>query len=115
MGRWVAWARGRVLAALAVLTAGLMAFHSAVPNSVGRLGSLLETFLPWLGLAVPLLLVPALLRRSATALVALLLPGGLGAASSAGCSARGRGAHDLAAVQHNVSDENTDPRAPREP
>ena len=26
--------------------AGLLALHSAVPNGVGRLGSLLETFLP---------------------------------------------------------------------
>lgn len=105
------WARGRVLASLAVLTAGLMAFHSVVPNAVGRLGSLLETFLPWLGLAVPLLLVLALLRRSAVALVALLLPvavwgnlfGGMVLADE------DRGAHDIMAVQHNVSDENSDP------
>lgn len=66
--------RGRVLAALAVVVAGLLALHSAVPNAVGRLGSLLETFLPWLGLAVPVLLILALLRRSVLALVALLLP-----------------------------------------
>ncbi|MGA5699836.1 endonuclease/exonuclease/phosphatase family protein [Peterkaempfera bronchialis] len=105
------WTRGRVLAALAVLTAGLLAFHRAVPNSVGRLGSLLEAFLPWLGLVVVVLLGLALLRRSAIALVALLLPvaawtylfGGLllpGARS---------GPHDLVVVQHNVSDENADP------
>ena len=105
------WVRGRVLASLAVLTAALMVFHSVVPNVVGRIGSLLETFLPWLGLAVPLLLVLALLRRSALALVALLLPvavwgnlfGGLVLADE------GRGAHDIVAVQHNVSDENGDP------
>ena len=60
------WTRGRVLASLAVLVAGLLAFHSVVPNTVGNLGSLLETFLPWLGLAVPVLLGLALLRRSAT-------------------------------------------------
>ncbi|MFF2327458.1 MULTISPECIES: endonuclease/exonuclease/phosphatase family protein [unclassified Streptomyces] len=100
-----------MLAALAVLTAGLLAFHRAVPNSVGRLGSLLESFLPWLGLVVVALLGLALLRRSALALVTLLLPvaawtylfGGLllpGAKS---------GAHDLLVVQHNVSDENADP------
>ncbi|WTX92232.1 endonuclease/exonuclease/phosphatase family protein [Streptomyces sp. NBC_00637] len=98
-------------ASFAVLTAGLLALHRAVPNSPGRLGSLLEAFLPWLGLVVPVLLGPTLLRRSATALVALLLPvaawtylfGGLllpGAKS---------GPHDLAVVQHNVGDENTDP------
>ncbi|MFD8331332.1 endonuclease/exonuclease/phosphatase family protein [Streptomyces solisilvae] len=106
-----AWARGRVLAVLAVLTAALLAFHRAVPNSVGRLGSLLEAFLPWLGLVVVVLLGLALLRRSAIALVALLLPvtawtylfGGLF------LPAAEPDAHDLVVVQHNVSDENTDP------
>lgn len=104
------WARGRVLAALAVLTAGLLAFHSAVPNTAVRLGSLLEAFLPWLGLVVPVLLGPALLRRSALALAALLLP----AAVWAGLFGRmllgeSRTPHDFLAVQHNVSDENADP------
>ncbi|WP_434975717.1 endonuclease/exonuclease/phosphatase family protein [Streptomyces bluensis] len=104
------WARGRVLASLAVLTAGLLAFHSAVPNAVGRPGSLLETFLPWLGLAVPLLLVAAVLRRSALALVALLLPAAVWAHLFGGALPAGdRGAHDIMAVQHNVSDENADP------
>lgn len=106
-----AWARGRVLALLAVLAAGLMAFHSVVPNAVGRLGSLLETFLPWMGLAVPLLLVLALLRRSALALVALLLPVAVWANLFGGLvlADEDSGAHDMTAVQHNVSDENSDP------
>lgn len=104
-------ARGRVLAVLAVLTGGLLAFHGAVPNSPGHLGSLLEAFLPWLGVVVVLLLVLALLRRSATALLALLLPvavwtylfgGLLGPAAQAG--PRG-----LVVAQHNVSDVNADP------
>ncbi|MFJ8085733.1 endonuclease/exonuclease/phosphatase family protein [Streptomyces sp. NPDC096205] len=108
---FAAEARGRVQAAFAVLTAGLLLFHRAVPNSVGRLGSLLEAFLPWLGLVIPVLLVLGLVRRSATALVALLLPvaawthlfGGL-------LLPAGRpGPHDLLVVQHNVSDTNTDP------
>lgn len=104
------WSRGRVLAALAVLTAGLLAFHAAVPNSVGHLGSLLEAFLPWLGLAVPVLLVLALLRRSATALVAVLLPAAVWAGQFGGLLLPADdGAHDITAVQHNVSDENTDP------
>lgn len=98
-------------AALAVLTAGLLAFHRTMPNSVGRIGSLLEAFLPWLGLMVPVLLGVALLRRSAAAPVALLLPaaawtylfGGLLLPEANGA------AHDVVAVQHNVSDENTDP------
>ncbi|WP_373689217.1 endonuclease/exonuclease/phosphatase family protein [Streptomyces sp. Rer75] len=106
-----AWARGRVLAALAVLTAGLLAFHRAVPNSVGRLGSLLEAFLPWLGLVVVVLLGLALLRRSATALLALLLPVAAWTYHFGGLFLPGAttGAHDLVVVQHNVSDENADP------
>ncbi|MEU0835278.1 endonuclease/exonuclease/phosphatase family protein [Streptomyces sp. NPDC005969] len=96
-------------AVLAVLTAGLMVFHRAVPNSVGRLGSLLEAFLPWLGLAVVVLLVLALLRRSATALVALLLPVAAWTHLFGGLLGTEHGPHDLVVVQHNVSDENTDP------
>ncbi|WP_347814611.1 endonuclease/exonuclease/phosphatase family protein [Streptomyces sp. Tu 3180] len=100
-----------MVAALAVVTAGLLAFHRAVPNSVGRAGSLLESFLPWLGLVVVGLLVPALLRRSAAALVALLLPvaawthlfGGLLLPEAE------PGTRDLVVVQHNVSDDNPDP------
>ncbi|MEV8313692.1 endonuclease/exonuclease/phosphatase family protein [Streptomyces sp. NPDC059900] len=104
------WARGRVLASLAVLTAALLAFHSVVPNTVGRIGSLLETFLPWLGLAVPLLLALALLRRSALALVALLLPAAVWGFLFGGRAAAGdSGDHDVTAVQHNVSDVNADP------
>jgi hypothetical protein len=87
-----------------------MVFHSAVPITFGHLGSLLEAFLPWLGLAVVMLLVLALLRRSATALVALLLPVAVWADLFGGPLLSGdRGAHDITAIQHNVSDENTAP------
>ncbi|MFE9628084.1 endonuclease/exonuclease/phosphatase family protein [Streptomyces sp. NPDC006527] len=98
-------------AAFAVLTAGLLAFHRAVPNFAGRLGSLLEAFLPWLGLVIVMLLGLALLRRSATALVALLLPTAAWTYLFGGLLLPGAksGAHDLVVVQHNVSDENTDP------
>ncbi|KPI23425.1 Endonuclease/exonuclease/phosphatase [Actinobacteria bacterium OV320] len=100
-----------MLAVFAVLTAGLMAFHRAVPNSVGRLGSLVEAFLPWLGLVVVVLLVLALVRRSATALTALLLPMAAWTHPFGGLLLPGAdpGPHDLVVVQHNVSDENTDP------
>ncbi|MFI6008497.1 endonuclease/exonuclease/phosphatase family protein [Streptomyces sp. NPDC051243] len=105
------WARGRVIAALAVVTAGLLAFHRAVPNSVGRLGSLLEAFLPWLGLVVVVLLGLALLRRSGIALVCLLLPVAAWTHLFGGLllPAAEPGAHDLVVVQHNVSDDNPDP------
>ncbi|MEG3629924.1 endonuclease/exonuclease/phosphatase family protein [Streptomyces poriticola] len=105
------WHRGRVLAALAVLTAALLVFHRAVPGTPGRLGSLLETFLPWLGLAVPVLLGLALLRRSAIALPALLLPAAAWTHLFAGLllPAAPPGPRDLTVVQHNVADDNPDP------
>jgi vancomycin resistance protein VanJ len=103
-----AWTRGRVPAALAVATAGLLALHRLVP---GRMGSLLEAFLPWLGLVIVVLAGAALLRRSATALVALLLPVAAWAQLFGGLllPAAEPGPRALVVVQHNVSDENTDP------
>jgi vancomycin resistance protein VanJ len=104
------WRRGLVLAACAVLLAVVMLAHAHVPNAIGNLGSLLETFLPWLGLFVPLLLLLALLRRSATALIATLLPalvwlnlfGGLLTDKTATGG-------DLTVATHNVNAQNPDP------
>lgn len=106
------WRRGWVIAVLAVLLGMVMALHSRIPNTVGSLGSLLQTFLPWVGLGVPLLLCCALLRRSATALVACVLPvlvwfhlfGGL-LTDKTGET----GAGDLVVVTHNVSADNPEP------
>ncbi|MER5181419.1 endonuclease/exonuclease/phosphatase family protein [Streptomyces sp. NPDC002896] len=104
------WRRGLVLAAVAVVVALVMLFHAQIPNTFGNLGSLTETFLPWLGLLVPLLLVLALVRRSATALIALLVPavvwlnlfGGL-LTDKAGTGG------NLTVATHNVNAENADP------
>ncbi|MFJ3902186.1 endonuclease/exonuclease/phosphatase family protein [Streptomyces sp. NPDC090025] len=104
------WRRGVLLALCAVLVALVMVFHSDIPNRIGNLGSLTETFLPWIGLCVPLLLVLALVRRSATALIALLLPavvwlnlfGGLVVDKS-------EAGGDLTVVTHNVNADNPDP------
>ncbi|MER5832218.1 endonuclease/exonuclease/phosphatase family protein [Streptomyces sp. NPDC002130] len=98
------------LVAGALGVAGLLALHSAVPNGVGRLGSLLETFLPWLGAVVPVLGCLALLGRSRAGLLACLAPvavwlwmfGGMWWSSALG-------PYDLTVVQHNVADDNTDP------
>ncbi|MDX6361994.1 MAG: vancomycin resistance protein VanJ, partial [Streptomyces sp.] len=68
------WRRGLILAAVALLLALVMLLHAQIPNTIGNLGSLTETFLPWLGIAVPVLLVLALVRKSVTALIAVLLP-----------------------------------------
>ncbi|MFE9851617.1 endonuclease/exonuclease/phosphatase family protein [Streptomyces sp. NPDC005576] len=102
--------RGKAGAASAVVIAALLAEPRLVPNTPGRLGSLLETLLPWLGLAVPVLLCAGLLRKSPLAVAAALLPalvwgvrfGGplLTATDDSG---------GLIVLQHNVSDENTDP------
>jgi vancomycin resistance protein VanJ len=104
------WRRGSVLAVLAVLAALLMILHAQIPNRIGNLGSLTETFLPWFGLIIPVILVLAFLRRSVTALIALLLPavvwvnlfGGLLADKSVGGG-------NLTVATHNVNAENPDP------
>ncbi|MDX3094828.1 endonuclease/exonuclease/phosphatase family protein [Streptomyces sp. ME19-03-3] len=109
---WFGRRRGDgVLAALPLLLALLIVCHAAVPNGPGRLGSLLETFLPWLGLGLPLLLCVALLRRSGTALYASLVPAAAWFATFGSLSGpHGGSAHDLVVTQHNVSDENADPQ-----
>jgi vancomycin resistance protein VanJ len=104
------WRRGIVLAACAVLLTFVMVFHAEIPNTIGNLGSLSETFLPWIGVFVPLLMILGLVRRSATALIALLLPvvvwlnlfGGLLTDKS------GSGG-DLTVATHNVNADNPDP------
>ncbi|MFB8354329.1 endonuclease/exonuclease/phosphatase family protein [Streptomyces niveus] len=109
------WRRGPVLAALALLLGLFMLLHAWIPNRIGGLGSLVETFLPWFGLFVPLLLAGALSRRSASAVAALLLPvvvwlnlfgGLLGPGGPPG------GSHpdsDLTVASHNVGADNPDP------
>jgi vancomycin resistance protein VanJ len=63
-----------VLTALALLLGLVMLLHAEIPDWRWNLGSLTETFLPWLGLLIPVLLAGALGRRSLAALAALLLP-----------------------------------------
>ncbi|GAA3336878.1 endonuclease/exonuclease/phosphatase family protein [Amorphoplanes nipponensis] len=101
---------GRLVAALAVIVAFLLVFHRAVPNTVGRLGSLVETFLPWLGLTIPPLFALAWWRRSRLAALAALLPLVAWLAVFGGhLLPRDDAPYDLTVVQHNVSDENRDP------
>lgn len=104
-----AWKRGLVLAALALLLGLVLLLHSKITDR-GGLGSLVETVLPWFGVFIPVLAAGALWRRSASAVVALLLPavvwlilfgGLLGDKSHAG--------GDLTVVSHNVAAENRDP------
>ena len=105
------WRRGWVIAALAVLSAFPLLFHGYVPNSLGNLGSLLETFLPWVGVAVPLLGIAALVRRSATAGVALLIPAVVWGLMFGHLliPGKGGGSYDLRVLSHNVDADNPDP------
>lgn len=68
------WRRGILLALCSVLLTVVLVLHSDIPNTIGNTGSLIETFLPWFGLFVPVLLILGLVRRSATAVIALVLP-----------------------------------------
>ncbi|HEY9371565.1 endonuclease/exonuclease/phosphatase family protein [Streptomyces sp.] len=107
-GRRRAWGRGGLVAA--VVVAGLLGGHALVPQTPARVGSLLETFLPWVGVAVPVLLAAAVLLRSAVALAAAMLPAVVWAVLFGPLVLSAPGPeHDLVVVQHNVSDENPDP------
>ncbi|MCY0942575.1 endonuclease/exonuclease/phosphatase family protein [Streptomyces antarcticus] len=104
------WRRGLVLAAVAALISLVMVFHADLPNDVGNLGSLTETFLPWLGLAVPVLLACAVYRKSATALIAILLTAVVWANIFGGLVTDKSGAGgNLTVATHNVDADNADP------
>ncbi|MCT9087971.1 endonuclease/exonuclease/phosphatase family protein [Streptomyces sp. ASQP_92] len=104
------WRRGLVLAGFAVLIALVMVLHARIPNSIGNLGSLSETFMPWLGVFLPVLLGLALWRRSATALIALLLPVIMWFNMFGGLLTDKQGSGgDLVVATHNVNADNTDP------
>ncbi|WP_079159674.1 endonuclease/exonuclease/phosphatase family protein [Streptomyces griseus] len=105
------WRRGILLALCSVLLTLVMVFHAEIPNTIGNTGSLVETFLPWFGLLVPVLLLLGLARRSATALIALVLPavvwfnlfGGLLFTDKSGTGG------GLTVATHNVNAGNPDP------
>ncbi|MFD7624252.1 endonuclease/exonuclease/phosphatase family protein [Streptomyces sp. NPDC059802] len=105
--------RNWIAGAVAVATGLVMVCHSFVPNSPGNLGSLLETVLPWTGLAVPVLLLAALLRRSVPAVIAALLLGAVWCAVFASLFLGGHSDAEpnLTVVTHNVNATNPDPAA----
>ncbi|WP_240803617.1 endonuclease/exonuclease/phosphatase family protein [Streptomyces sp. A0592] len=105
--------RGRLIAAGAVCAALTMALHTWIPNGAFNLGSLFQTFLPWAGLSVPVLLLAAAVGRSRLAAVAVLAP-----LTAWGCLFGGTltdkrserpGSGDFTVVSHNVDEENPDP------
>jgi vancomycin resistance protein VanJ len=104
------WRRGLVVAALAVILALVMVLHAQIPNTIGNLGSLTETVLPWLGVLIPVLLALALIRRSATALIAVLLPSAVWLNLFGGLVTDKTGSGgDLTVATHNVNADNVDP------
>ncbi|MBT3090121.1 endonuclease/exonuclease/phosphatase family protein [Streptomyces sp. CYG21] len=102
-----------MLALCSVVLTLVMAVHAKIPNRVGNLGSLIETFLPWIAVFIPVLLLLALLRRSATALIALLLPAVVWLNTFGGLITDKSGTGgDLTVATHNVNADNPDPPAP---
>lgn len=103
------WKRGLVPAALALLLGLLMMLHAQITDR-GGLGSLVETFLPWFGLFVPVLLAVGLWRRSASAVAALLLPVTVWLSLFGGLLVdKAQSDGDLTVASHNVAAENADP------
>ncbi|MCI3928752.1 endonuclease/exonuclease/phosphatase family protein [Streptomyces sp. AN091965] len=103
------WKRGLVLAAAALLLGLLMLLHARITDR-GGIGSLVETFLPWFGLFVPVLLAGALWRRSASAVVALVLPVAVWLSLFGGLLVdKSRTGGDLTLATHNVGADNPDP------
>src|SRR5262245_26329616 len=107
------WRRGWIIAGLALALTAMMLLHGLVPNGVRNLGSLLETFLPWLGLPIPVLATLAVVRRSAPAGIAVLLCGALWVAmfGEIVLPAKGGGPHDLRVLSNNVHADNADPES----
>ncbi|MFJ7420575.1 endonuclease/exonuclease/phosphatase family protein [Streptomyces uncialis] len=102
--------RGAWLAVAGALCGALPLAHSLVPNSLGNLGSLVETFLPWtVALLLPLALF-GLYRRAplvlvGVALVAVAWPVRFGGVLVDKQQAGG----ELIVVSHNVGEDNPDP------
>ncbi|MFJ3583080.1 endonuclease/exonuclease/phosphatase family protein [Streptomyces sp. NPDC090127] len=103
--------RGLLTAVVVAVVGALLLVHRWVPELPGHPMSLLETFLPWLGLVVPVGLVVAAVRRSVVPALVCLVVGAVwvGVFREPLGAPEPSGAYGLTVVQHNVSDENTSP------
>ena len=107
-GRSTVWSRGTVCAVLLLVIAGAILFRAHLPSAFG-IGSLVETFLPWLGAVAVLVLLVGLARRSAAAVIAFIVPAvAWGWTFHPKLTDVPASNPDLVVVQHNVSDTNTD-------
>lgn len=107
------WRRGWLVTVLAVALAAVIVLHGFIPNGARNLGSLVETFLPWLGLPIPALAVAAIARRSAPAGLAVLLCTAIWLTmfGEIVLPSKGGGPHDLRVLTNNVRAGNADPAA----
>lgn len=96
------------MTAAAVVVMALLRFHAHVPNA-GNVGSLLETFLPWLGLAAVPLGVIALVRRAPLAIGAVAALAALWMSMFATTLwPKGSSGGDLLVITHNINANNTE-------
>ncbi|MFZ4248870.1 endonuclease/exonuclease/phosphatase family protein [Streptomyces griseoincarnatus] len=103
--------RGILTTTCAVLLAAVLARPGWIPTAPGHLGSLTDTMLPWTALALPALFAAALLRRSRTALAAVVLPLALWLTAFGGTlTDKSAPGGDLTVVSHNVNQDNPDPQ-----
>lgn len=95
--------------AVSLLLAAILLLHRFIPNTWFNLGSLIETFLPWFGLAVPPLVLFAAIRRRPLAIICALLPGLVWFQMyGALLPDKHVGEGDFRVVAHNVNAENAD-------
>jgi len=101
-----------VVIALSLLLAAILLLHRFIPNRWYNLGSLIETFLPWFGLGVPVLILLAAVRRRPFAIVCAILPALVWFQMYASLIPdKHDGEGDFRVVAHNVNAENTDTEA----
>ncbi|NUQ89435.1 MAG: hypothetical protein HOQ43_13370 [Glycomyces artemisiae] len=97
---------------LSLLLAAILLLHRFIPNNWYNLGSLIETFLPWFGLGVPVLIVLAAVRRRPLAIVCAILPALVWFQMYAALIPdKHDGDGDFRVVAHNVNAENTETEA----
>ncbi|MBB5870139.1 vancomycin resistance protein VanJ [Allocatelliglobosispora scoriae] len=102
-GRWL-------LLPAAMLTLALIGYRF-IPNVQG-IGSFIDTFAPWLGVGVPLLVLLALIRRAPVALAAACVPALLWAVLFGGAwLPHGGGTPRLTVATQNLLAGNPDPAA----
>ncbi|SFE37015.1 vancomycin resistance protein VanJ [Actinopolyspora alba] len=104
-------ARETVVACLAAGISALLLCHRLLPNPMG-IGTLVDSFAPWLGVAVPLVALPALLSRCRAA-VLLLVPAliwGLVFGTAVPANDR-NAAGGVGVVTQNLYASNSDPKA----